>query len=131
MTVALILDVSRSAPACSSPRLEEEDSRQHDLHLLLPLPALGVLELDREALRALPAVRARREARGHERDAAEEARVLVRRRLRAVGGDGGRRVRHVHVQRERARFEGGGRGRLKGEVERVVLAPRRRGVDES
>ena len=72
---------------------------------LLLLAALRVRNLDREALVALPAVRARRERAGHERGGADEARVGRRERDGAVVGEHGRRVRDVDVQRQGAVFE--------------------------
>lgn len=77
------------------------------MDFLLLLAALGVLELDSEALAALPAVAAGRERAGEEGGRAEEAGVGRRERDRAVVPEDGRGVGEVEVQRQRARLEGG------------------------
>ena len=79
-------------------------TREYDMNLLL-LVAVRVVELDREALAALPAVRAGRERARDERRGPDEARVGRREAHRPVVGEHGWSVGYVDVEGERARLE--------------------------
>ena len=77
---------------------------QHNLNFLLLVAR--ALELNGEALRALPAVAPSVERRSSESDCGQEARVSISSRDGFVVGNARRGVGNVYVKGKRLRFEG-------------------------